>query len=227
MLELYQAYADCSDMTSLFEEMIKELAIAVKGSPEFEYQSLKLDFSRWEKISYKEALKKIGNVPVEEIRDQKDALDLARRRGFDDLKEFEEKWGILNIFFEEYVEPELIYPTIVYDYPAELSPLAKSKESDPEFVERFEPYVAGREIGNAFSELNDPVVQAERFFVQAQKKAKGDDEAMFVDEDYINALEVGMPPAGGMGIGIDRLVMILNDTNSIRDTILFPTLKSR
>ncbi len=227
MLELYEAYSDCSGMMSLFEEMMTELAAAVKGSPEFEYQGSKLDFSKWEKIRYTDALKNIGNVPVNKIKDQKDALEFARSKGFDEIKEFEGKWGILNILFEEYVEPKLINPTIVYDYPSEISPLAKYKENDHEFVDRFEPFVYGREIGNAFSELNDPIVQAERFFSQAQKKAQGDDEAMFVDEDYINALEYGMPPAGGMGIGIDRLVMLLIDTASIRDTILFPTLKSR
>jgi lysyl-tRNA synthetase class 2 len=227
MLELYQAYASCNDMISLFEEMMLKLAAEIKGSPEFEYQGLKLDFSKWEKIKYVDALKNIGNVPVDSIGNQKDALDFARARGFNEIKEFEEKWSILNLLFEGLVEPELIFPTIVYEYPAEISPLAKNKENDAEFVERFEPFVAGRELGNAFSELNDPILQAERFFAQAQKKAKGDDRAMFVDEDYINALEFGMPPTGGMGIGIDRLVMIFINSNSIRDTILFPTLKSR
>ncbi len=227
MLELYQAYADYRDMQDLFEELMKNLAVEIKGSPVFDYQGQKMDFSSWKKIKYFDALKDIANIPLKEIRDQKDALELARSRGFDDIHDYEEKWGILNILFEEYVEPNLVEPTIIYEYPAEISPLSKYKEDDPDFVERFEPFVVGRELGNAFSELNDPVVQADRFFAQAQKKAKGDDEAMYVDEDYINALEFGMPPTGGMGIGIDRLVMLLNDTNSIRDTILFPTLKTR
>ncbi len=227
MLELYQAYADYRDMISLFEELMMKLAVTIKGGPVFEYQGMSLDFSKWEKIKYVDALKNIANINVKDIRDQKDALELALSRGFDNIKEYEEKWGILNVLFEEYVEPNLISPTIIYEYPAEISPLSKNKEDDIDFVERFEPYVVGRELGNAFSELNDPIVQADRFFSQARKKAQGDDEAMFVDEDYINALEFGMPPTGGMGIGIDRLIMLFIDTNSIRDTILFPTLKSR
>jgi lysyl-tRNA synthetase class 2 len=227
MLELYQAYGDCQDMMDLFEELMKTLALAVKGSAQFEYQGAVLDFSKWKKIKYVDALKDLGGVEIEKIKTQKDALEYAKKRGFDQINGYEEKWGILNILFEEYVEPNLMEPTIIYEYPAEISPLSKAKENDPEFVERFESYVMGREIANAFSELNDPFVQAERFMAQAKKKAGGDDEAMFLDEDYIHALEYGMPPAGGMGIGIDRLVMFLIDTNSIRDTILFPTLKAR
>jgi lysyl-tRNA synthetase class 2 len=227
MLELYQAYADYRDMMSLFEEIMLKLSVTIKGSPVFDYQGMSIDFSKWEKIKYVDALKNFGNIDAGKIRDQKDALELARSKGFDEIKEYEEKWGILNVLFEEYVEPCLTAPTIIYEYPAEISPLSKYKEDDPEFVERFEPFVAGRELGNAFSELNDPIVQADRFFSQARKKAQGDDEAMFLDEDYINALEFGMPPTGGMGIGIDRLVMLLIDTNSIRDTILFPTLKTK
>jgi lysyl-tRNA synthetase class 2 len=131
----------------------------------------------------------------------------------------------MNLIFEEKVEPNLIDPVIIYEYPSEISPLAKYKEDDPEFVERFEPYAFGRELGNAFSELNDPFVQKERFLEQVKRKSQGDDEAMYMDEDYVVALEYGMPPTGGMGIGIDRLAMIFIDTNSIRDTILFPTMK--
>lgn len=227
MLELYQAYADYRDMLSLFEELMVRIAVEIKGGPVFDYQGKSIDFSKWEKIKYIDALKNIADINVKEIRDQKDAIDLAYSRGFEEIKEYEGKWGILNILFEEYVEPKLIDPTIIFEYPAEISPLSKNKEDDPDFVERFEPFVFARELGNAFSELNDPVEQADRFFAQARKKAQGDDSAMFVDEDYINALEFGMPPTGGMGIGIDRLVMLLIDTNSIRDTILFPTLKTR
>jgi len=227
MLELYQAYADYRDMMTLFEEMMKYLALKIKGDTKFEYQGRKLDFSKWNKIKYIEALKQFANIDALKVGDEKEAMELAKSKGFDDIGDFAGKWGIINVFFEEYVEPNLMEPTIIYEYPSEISPLAKYKEDDANFVERFEPYVFGREIGNAFSELNDPFVQAERFMVQAQKKAKGDDEAMYFDEDYINALEYGMPPAGGMGIGIDRLVMLFIDTNSIRDTILFPTLKTR
>lgn len=227
MLELYQSYADYRDMMSLFEELMTKTAIEIKGSPVFDYQGRSIDFSKWEKIKYVDALKNFANIDVGGIRDQKDALELARSKGFDQIKDYSGKWDILNVLFEEYVEPRLVDPVIIYEYPAEISPLSKNKEDDPDFVERFEPFVVARELGNAFSELNDPVVQADRFFAQAKKKAQGDDEAMFVDEDYINALEFGMPPTGGMGIGIDRLVMLLIDTGSIRDTILFPTLKTR
>lgn len=226
MLELYQAYGDYKDMMSIFEEMTAYLAKAVKGSSKFEYQGAELDFGHWRKIKYADALKEIGGIDVAGIKTREDALKLAKDKGFEP-GEYQGKWAILNILFEEYVEPKLQEPTIVFEYPSEISPLSKYKADDPEFVERFECYAIGRELANAFSELNDPIVQAERFFAQAKMKAEGDDEAMYVDEDYIHALEHGMPPTGGMGIGIDRLVMFLIDTNSIRDTILFPTLKTR
>ena len=227
MLELYKAFGDYRDMMELFEDLMKVLAVEVKGSASFEYQGKIIDFSNWKKIKYIDALKEIGGIDSGKIKDKKDARNLAAVKGFDSIEDFEGKWSILNMLFEEYVEPKLIEPTIVFEYPSEISPLSKYKEDDPEFVERFESYVMGRELANAFSELNNPFVQAERFMAQAEKKAEGDDEAMYVDEDYINALEYGMPPTGGMGIGIDRLVMLLIDTNSIRDTILFPTLKTR
>ncbi|MGC8771673.1 MAG: lysine--tRNA ligase [Brevinematia bacterium] len=227
MLELYQAYADYNDMIMIFEELMKSLALEIKGDTKLEYQDKTLDFGKWEKIKYADALKKYANIDVSNIKTTDEARELASLKGFSDIKDFEGKWSIINRLFEEYVEPHLIEPTIIYEYPAEISPLAKYKEDDPEFVERFEAYVYGREIANAFSELNDPLVQAERFFEQAKKKAEGDEEAMYVDEDYLKALEVGMPPTGGMGIGIDRLVMFFINTNSIRDTILFPTLKTR
>ncbi len=227
MLELYQAYGNYNDMMELFIDLVKSLAVLIKGNTKFEYQGNEIDFSNWKKIKYADALKDIAGIDTGLVKDQKDALKIAMERGFDEIGDFEGKWGILNILFEEYVEPNLIEPTIIYDYPSEISPLSKYKPEDPEFVERFEAYIMGRELANAFSELNDPFVQAERFLSQAKKKAQGDDEAMYMDEDYINALEYGMPPTGGMGIGIDRLVMFLVDTNSIRDTILFPTMKSR
>ena len=227
MLELYQAYGDYRDMMSIYEEMMLSLAKAIKGDSKFDYQGKCMDFSKWNKIKYVDALQKIGGIDVTKVKNRQDAIELANSRGFDEIGDHgEEKWTILNVLFEEYVEPNLLEPTIVYEYPAEISPLSKYKEDDPEFVERFECYCNGWELANAFSELNDPYVQAQRFMAQAEKKAAGDDEAMYVDEDYINALEYGMPPTGGMGIGIDRLAMLLIDTNSIRDTILFPTLKT-
>jgi len=227
MLELYQAYADYNDMMLLFEELMNYLAFEIKGSNKFEYQGEILDFSNWEKIKYVDALKKFANIDIENIKNRNDAFNLAKNHGIQKVEEYMNKWEIINLFFEEYVEKKLIKPTIIYEYPTELSPLAKNVANNLEFVERFEPYVYGRELANAFSELNDPFIQSERFLAQAQKKVKGDDEAMYMDEDYINALEYGMPPTGGMGIGIDRLVMIFINTNSIRDTILFPTLKTR
>lgn len=225
MLELYQAYGNYQDMMNIFEELMQSLAVKVKGSAKFEYQGKEIDFSNWKKIKYVDALKQYANIDTAQIKTQKDAYDLAKNRGFE-LNEFDGKWAIINILFEEYVEQNLQDPTIIYEYPTEISPLSKYKADDPDFVERFECYVVGRELANAFSELNNPFVQAERFMAQAKKKAQGDDEAMYMDEDYINALEYGMPPTGGMGIGIDRLVMLLIDTSSIRDTILFPTLRT-
>ena len=227
MLELYQAYADYNDMLSLFEEMIKEIAIFVKGKTVIEYQGETIDLANWQKIKYTEALEKFASIDVRKIKTREEAIEIAKQKCIEDLKGFEGKWEIINHLFEEFVEVHLQKPTIIYDYPAEISPLAKYKEDNPEFVERFEAYICGREIANAFSELNDPLVQAERFFEQAKKKAAGDEEAMYVDEDYLTALEYGMPPTGGMGIGIDRLIMFFIDTNSIRETILFPTLKTR
>ncbi len=227
MLELYQAYADYTDMINIFEELMRELALYIKGDTKIEYQDKILDFGKWEKIKYVDALKKFANIDVTNVKTIDDARNLAAIKGISDLKGFEGKWSIIDHLFQEFVEDKLVEPTIVYEYPAEISPLSKYKEDDPEFVERFEAYVYGRELANAFSELNDPLVQAERFFEQAKKKAEGDEEAMYVDEDYLRALEVGMPPTGGMGIGIDRLVMFFINTNSIRDTILFPTLKTR
>ncbi|MGC8764590.1 MAG: lysine--tRNA ligase [Brevinematia bacterium] len=227
MLELYQAYADYNDMILIFEELMKTLSIEIKSKTEIEYQGQTLDFSKWNKIKYVDALKTYANIDVSDIKTPEDARNLAALKGYSNFQGFEGKWEIISHLFDEYVEPHLQQPTIVYEYPAEISPLAKYKEDNPEFVERFEAYICGREIANAFSELNDPLVQAERFFEQARKKAAGDEEAMYVDEDYLKALEVGMPPTGGMGIGIDRLVMFFIDSNSIRDTILFPTLKTR
>ncbi|OHD61881.1 MAG: lysine--tRNA ligase [Spirochaetes bacterium GWF1_49_6] len=227
MLELYQAYADYQTMMDHFEQMMKGIAFAVKGESEFEYQGKKLDFGNWKKLKYTDALRDIAGIDVSKIKDAKDAAEAAKSKGIHKIDKFLGKWGILDMVFGECVEQELIDPTIVYEYPSEISPLSKYKPDDPEFVERFEAYCMGRELCNAFSELNDPFVQRERFEEQARRKAGGDAEAMFIDEDYINALEHGMPPAGGLGIGIDRIIMFLIDTNSIRDTILFPTLKPK
>ncbi|URA10989.1 lysine--tRNA ligase [Thermospira aquatica] len=225
MLELYQAYADYTTMMEIFETLMKELALHLKGSTSFTYQGKEVDFGKWKKIRYVDALKEYAGVDVSSIKTREDAVSAAQKAGIEEVDSYMGKWEILNLVFEEKVEPNLMEPVIIYEYPAEISPLAKYKEDDPEFVERFEPYAFGRELGNAFSELNDPFVQRERFLEQVRRKSQGDDEAMYMDEDYVIALEYGMPPTGGMGIGIDRLAMIFIDTASIRDTILFPTMK--
>lgn len=227
MVELYQAYANFQDMMDIFEEIMRTSAELVKGSAKFEYQGKMLDFGNWKKIKYVDALKDIAGIDVSDVKTVDDARKLAESKGIEDIDKHMGKWSIINILFEEHVEDKLQEPTIVYEYPSEISPLAKYKADDPEFVERFEGFVVGNELCNAFSELNDPFVQKERFLAQAKRKSEGDDEAMYMDEDYVTALEYGMPPTGGLGIGIDRLIMLLIDTSSIRDTILFPTLKTR
>jgi lysyl-tRNA synthetase class 2 len=227
MLELYQSYADYRDMMSLFEELMAGVAKEIKGDTKFEYQGATLDFGNWKKVKWVDAIKEYAGVDCSAVKSAADAVAIARQKGIDVKGEGAGKWTVLNLLFDEFAEEKLQEPTIIYEFPSEISPLAKYKQDDPEFTERFEPYAVGRELGNAFSELNDPFVQKERFLEQVKRKSTGDDEAMFMDEDYVTALEYGMPPTGGMGIGIDRLVMLLVDTNSIRDTILFPTLKPR
>lgn len=225
MIEIYQSYADCQTMMDLFMQMTASVAQAVKGSTSFEYQGRTLDFSKWKKITYMDALLNIAGIDVTDIHSRSEAVSLAQQKGIKDIDDHMGKWAVINLLFEEFVEDKLQDPTLVYEYPAEISPLSKPKPNDPEFVERFEGFVVGHELCNAFSELNDPHIQKERFEAQSRKKSGGDLEAMFMDEDYINALEYGMPPTGGLGIGIDRLVMLLVDTQSIRDTILFPTMR--
>ncbi len=227
MLELYQAYGDFQTMMDLFEELTKSMTILIKGNSKFEYEDRTLDFGNWKKITYTDSLKEIAEIDVSGIQTREDAKKLANDKGITNIDPYMGKWSILNLLFEEFVEEKLMDPTIVYEYPTEISPLSKPKEDNPEIVERFECFAFGRELANAFSELNDPHIQKERFEAQTKRKAAGDDEAMYVDHDYINALEYGMPPTGGMGIGIDRLIMFLIGTHSIRDTILFPTLKPR
>lgn len=225
MLELYQAYVDYNVMMSLCEDLICFVVENIKGNLEIEYQGMNLNFAKpWQRIKYIEGIKEFTGIDFVRIKDTKEARKEAAKIGID-VADNMSKWEIAQEIFEAKVEANLIQPTFVIDYPKELSPLAKGKRGNPEFVERFEPYIAGREIGNAFSELNDPQEQLRRFQEQMEKRKKGNMEAHPMDEDYITALEYGMPPTGGMGIGIDRLVMILIDTPSIRDTILFPLLR--
>ncbi|MEJ5361329.1 MAG: lysine--tRNA ligase [Spirochaetota bacterium] len=224
MLELYQAYADYNDMMEITQEMISTLAQQLLGTMVIQYQGNTIDLTPpWETITYVDALEKYTGLNFMELSNA-EVFQKAKAMGID-VDESMSKWKIAEEMFEEKVEANLIQPTFIIDYPKELSPLAKSREDNLEFVERFEVYIAGREIANAFSELNDPFDQRERFEQQVKMREAGDDEAQMMDIDYVTALEYGMPPAGGLGIGIDRLAMLFIDTPSIKDTILFPLLK--
>ena len=224
MLELYQAYADYNDMMAITQEMISTLSQQLLGTMKIQYQGNTIDLTPpWDKITYVDALKKYTGINFQEI-EHSEAVQKVKALGIE-IDDSMTKWKIAEEVFEEKVEANVIQPTFIIDYPKELSPLAKSREDNPEFVERFEVYIAGREMANAFSELNDPFDQRERFEQQVKMREAGDDEAQMMDIDYVTALEYGMPPAGGLGIGIDRLAMLFIDTASIKDTILFPLLK--
>jgi len=230
MIELYEAYADYNDMMKYCEECIAYCAKEVLGTTKITYQGTEIDLTPpWNRITMIDAVKKYSGVDFREIKGDEAAREIAKKLNIvDELKKDLKycTWGdILNAAFEAYVEEHLIQPTFVIDYPVEISPLTKAKKDDPSITERFEAYIYGREIANAYSELNDPIVQRERFLQQLQEREYGDDEAYAMDEDFIHSLEVGMPPTGGMGIGIDRVIMLLTDSYSIRDVILFPTMK--
>ena len=225
MLELYEAYADYRVMMEIAEGMISSLAKDLLGSARLSYQGTELDLTPpWRRASFVDIIRENTGIDFSAIKSAGEARAAAESKGIH-IDEPLSKWKVAELVFEERVEDGLVQPVFVLDYPRELSPLAKSREDDPEFVERFEPYIAGREIGNAFSELNDPFDQRARFEEQVRMREAGDDEAQMMDHDYLNALEYGMPPAGGMGIGIDRLVMLFIDSPSIKDTILFPLLR--
>lgn len=229
MLELYQAYADYNDMMDLTEELISTVASEVLGTTKIEYQGAEIDLSPpWTRIPMLEAVKLHSGLDFHVIKTAEEARSAVKQAKIELELEPSDSWGaILNKVFEEVVEPKLIQPTFVMDYPVEISPLAKRKVDDPDLTYRFELFIYGREMANAFSELNDPIDQKGRFLKQVEKRRAGDEEAHMMDEDYINALEYGMPPAGGLGIGIDRLVMLLTNSASIRDVILFPLMKPR
>ncbi|MBO8129292.1 MAG: lysine--tRNA ligase [Peptococcaceae bacterium] len=226
MLELYQAYADYHDMMDLTENLIVHTVRQVFDNFEFPYGEEKINFATpWTRVTMLDAVREHTGKEFAAMSDT-EAIQAVKDLGLD--TEEISSWGeAVNLAFEELVEPKLIQPTFVYDYPLDISPLAKKKEEDPRLTYRFELFICGREIANAFSELNDPIDQRRRFEAQLAKRARGDDEAHVMDEDYINALEYGMPPAGGLGIGIDRLVMLLTNSPSIRDVILFPLLRPR
>ena len=226
LMELYQAYTDYNGMMDLTENMFRHVAQEVLGTTTITYRGIEMDLGKpFERITMVDAVKKYADVDFTQINTLEEARAIAKEKHV----EFEErhtKGDILNLFFEEYVEEHLIQPTFVMDHPIEISPLTKKKPEDPNYVERFELFMNGWEMCNAYSELNDPIDQRERFKAQEAALAAGDEEANTTDEDFMNALEIGMPPTGGIGYGIDRLTMLLTDSPAIRDVLLFPTLKS-
>lgn len=227
MMECYQAYADYDDMMRLVEELLREMAVAVTGSPRVQYQGQTIDFGRpWQRIPMVEAIAERTGVDITAVTEL-DALHAAiADRGL--RVERKSTWAKqVDELFSEFVQPLLVQPTFIVDYPVALSPLAKRKPGQPAFTERFEPYAVGMELGNAFTELNDPFDQEQRFLEQLRAFQSGDDEAHQMDADYVNALMYGMPPTGGLGLGIDRIVMILADRPNIREVILFPHLRTR
>ena len=225
-IELYQAYTDFHGMMELVEDMMKTVAQKVCGSLVIPYQGHQIDLGNWQRLTMVEAVKKYSGVDYYDWKSDEDAIVCARAHNVE-LPEVPTKGAILAEFFDAFVEEKLIQPTFIYDYPVEISPLAKRKPDDPAFTERFEYFINATEFGNAFSELNDPIDQRGRFERQvAERRAQEPDTRAQVDYDFINALEYGMPPTGGLGFGVDRLIMLLTDSGSIRDVLLFPTMKS-
>ncbi len=225
-MEFYAAYEDYNDMMNLAENLISTVAKNVLGTTKITYQGTEIDLTpSWKKITMIDAIKEVTGVDFNEIKTDEEAQKIALEKDvkYEEIKNT--RGHIINEFFETFVEDTLIQPTFILDYPVEVSPLTKRKKDNPALVERFELFIGGREYGNAYSELNDPIDQYERFMKQVEAKAKGDEEAGGMDEDFVNALEIGMPPTGGMGIGLDRLIMLLTDSASIRDVLFFPTMK--
>ena len=226
LMELYQAYTDYHGMMDLTENLYRSVAKKVLGSEKFSYNGIEMDLSKpFERITMLDAVKKYSGVDFTTVKTDEEAKALAKEKGIE-FEDRHKKGDILNLFFEEYVEDHLIQPTFVMDHPVEISPLTKRKPDAPDYVERFEFYMNGWELANAYSELNDPIDQRARFKAQDELAAAGDEEANHTDEDFLTALEYGMPPTGGIGFGIDRMVMLLTDSQAIRDVLLFPTMKS-
>ena len=228
MIELYEAYADYNDMMEITENLVSELCQKVNGTTKVSYQGTEIEFAPpWRRITMVEAVKEYAGIDFDTIKNDEEARTIAKEKHLKFKKDLDNcsKADILNSLFEEFAEEHMMQPTFVCDYPTEISPLTKKKRGNPEYTERFEGFVYGREICNAYSELNDPIVQRERFNQQLKERTLGDDEAYMIDEEFLNALEIGMPPTGGLGIGVDRIVMFLTDAASIRDVLLFPTMK--
>ncbi len=228
MMEVYLAYSDLEGMMNLTEEMYQKIANDVCGKTKFHYLGHDIDLSgKWKRISMTDAIKEITGIDFKSITDVKECIRLAEEHGIE-LEEHEKQYGhIINKFFEKYVEETLIEPTFLYGHPIEISPLTKKDPEDPRFTQRFELFISGHECANAYTELNDPIDQLERFEAQLKEREMGNDEANDIDYDFVEALEYGMPPAGGIGYGIDRLVMLFTEQESIRDVLLFPTMKER
>lgn len=227
LMELYQAYTDYHGMMDLTENLYRTVAKKVLGSEKFVYNGIEMDLSKpFERITMVDAVKKYSGVDFSAVKTDEEAKALAKEKGIE-FEDRHKKGDILNLFFEEYVEEHLVQPTFVMDHPVEISPLTKRKPENPDYVERFEFFMNGWELANAYSELNDPIDQRARFKAQDELFAAGDEEANHTDEDFLTALEYGMPPTGGIGFGIDRMTMLLTDSQAIRDVLLFPTMKSQ
>ena len=226
LMELYQAYTDYNGMMDLTENLYRHVAQEVLGTTKIVYKGIEMDLGKpFERITMVDAVKKYAGVDFNEIKTLDEARAAAKEKGVE-FEERHKKGDILNLFFEQFVEEHLVQPTFLMDHPVEISPLTKKKPENPEYTERFEFFMNGWEMANAYSELNDPIDQRERFKAQEELFAQGDEEANHTDEDFLNALEIGMPPTGGIGFGIDRMVMLLTDSPAIRDVLLFPTMKS-
>lgn len=224
MMELYQAYVDFHAMMQIVEDIYCNIADNIIGSREIVFEDVTIDLNNWTKLTMIDAVKKYTGIDFNELDDTK-AVSEAKKLGIT-LEESKQTWGYaLFEIFDQKVEEKLVQPTFIYDYPVEVSPLAKRKPTDHRMTERFEFFIMSREMGNAFSELNDPIDQESRFMQQAKQKASGDEEAQMTDDDYVTALKYGMPPTGGLGIGIDRMIMLFTNCHSIRDVLLFPTMK--
>lgn len=226
LMELYQAYTDYNGMMELAENLYRHVAKTVCGTLQIPYGDVIVDLEKpFERITMVDALKKYANIDFSVIKTEEEAKALAKQHNVE-FEDRHKKGDILSLLFEEFVEDKLIQPTFVIDHPVEISPLTKKKPEDKEFTERFELFITGREMANAYSEINDPIDQRERFEAQEELLAQGDEEANRIDEDFLNALSIGMPPTGGIGFGIDRMVMLMTNSPAIRDVLLFPTMKS-